>query len=401
MGVRKKGKGWEITVEAGKDPFTHKRKQKSSMFYGTERAARQEEKRLKYEQKKKTTVDSSMSMERYLEMWLERTKPSRKYKTHSSYEGECRRHIIPFLGKKRLDKLTPLHIQEYYDYLKHQSDEKRLSNTTIIYHHRILRSALNQACKWKLLNENPVYGAIPPKKKKYEPTLVSDLEAEQILDLLEGDPRRMSVVLTIFTGMRRGETCAVNWTNMNDAANVIQVLYSMGRVKGEGLKIDDTKTGKGRLLPVSPRLKAELIKQKEWQEKNKKAYDNAYNDEGLIVCWEDGRRMDPDQVTKKYNWALDKLGISKKTRLHDLRHSHGTWLLEDGANMKEVQEQLGHDSVVTTGDIYLNPNIESRRRQVDKIDKRFTPLEKKKRKRGKYIIKEKRKKKKKNFKAIR
>jgi len=378
MSIRKKGKGYEIIISTGKDPKTGKYKQKSFMFHGSLPEARKEEARLKYEYKNQIRIDSKMTVEQYLVMWLDRTKDDRAYKTQKSYVGECNNHIIPFLGKKKLDRLTPLHIQEYYSAKQNEPKETRLSNTTINYHHRILRSALNQAVKWKLIRDNPALGAVPPSKDKFTPELLTVLQVHQVLEAMQGDPRRMSVMLSIMTGMRRGETCGLRWQDINFDLNTIQILHSMARETGRGIVMGDTKTGKGRIIPLTPYLRAELLKQQEWLKKNKEIYLDAYNNENLVVCWDDGRRMDPDQVTKKYKATLIDIGLSSKTRYHDLRHAHGTWLLEQGADMKTIQEQLGHSSISVTSDIYLNPNIETRRKQINKIDSLINSAKRKK-----------------------
>lgn len=99
-----------------------------------------------------------------------------------------------------------------------------------------------------------------------------------------------------------------------------------------------------------------------------------------------GRPIDPNEVTKKYNRVLEKLNLPKETRFHDLRHAHATMLFEDGAEAKDVSEELGHSSIVITNDIYINPNIDRRRDLVNKLDKKFV-TEKEKPKGKKYKVK--------------
>ncbi|MGI5921789.1 MAG: tyrosine-type recombinase/integrase, partial [Syntrophomonadaceae bacterium] len=142
----------------------------------------------------------------------------------------------------------------------------------------------------------------------------------------------------------------------------------------------------GRYIPISPFLETELKKQKDKQAEWAKVYGEGFNPLNLVVCWQDGRPIDPNEVTKKYNRVLEKLNLPKETRFHDLRHAHATMLFEDGAEAKDVSEELGHSSIVITNDIYINPNIDRRRDLVNKLDKKFV-TEKEKPKGKKYKVK--------------
>lgn len=86
--------------------------------------------------------------------------------------------------------------------------------------------------------------------------------------------------------------------------------------------------------------------------------------------------MDPDQVTKIYNKALTKLGLPPQTRFHDLRHAHATMLLASGADLKSISDELGHSSITITGNLYLNPDVENRRKHISKLDDNFLPKKK-------------------------
>jgi len=375
MSIRKRGKAWEIVIELGKDK-EGKRHQHTVTFYGKAEDARKEEIKLKYEAKHGYYIgQGDLTVGKFLDAWLELGCQHLAYNTLKSYKEEIKLHIKPYLGDIFLEQLTPVHLAEYY---KYKQTEAVISSTTINYHHRILRKAFNQSIPVRL-HDNPCDSVMPPSKKKFRPTLLSAQDITKIFEMMQNDPRYISVILSIMTGMRRGETCGLHWNEINFENDLLKVDYCAKRQTGIGIVIEDTKNGKGRLVPITPFLKKELLKQKEKQEEWKKVFqgDN-YNEENLIVTWHDGRPVDPNEVTKKYNKVLKKLGLNEKSRFHDLRHSHATLLFEGGAEAKDVSEELGHSTIVITNDIYINPNIDRRREQVNKLDLQFSPPEEKK-----------------------
>lgn len=121
------------------------------------------------------------------------------------------------------------------------------------------------------------------------------------------------------------------------------------------------------MIPLSPFLEAELKKHQKKQAEWAKVYGEGFNPHNVVVCWPDGRLIDPNEVTKKYNRVLKDLQLPQETRFHDWRHAHATMLFDEGAESKDVSEELGHSSIVITNDLYINPNIERRRSQVNKL----------------------------------
>lgn len=369
MSIRKRGKAWEIVIELGKDADGN-RKQKTFTFHGKKEDAREEERRLKYELKHGYYIgQGNLTVGKFLDEYLKYGTQDLSYNTLKSYTAEINNHIKPYLGDIPLTDLTPFHLVEYY---QHKLDEGKLSTSTINYHHRILKVAFGQPIPVRL-KDNPCDSVTPPSKKKFRPVLLTADQITMVLNHMKDDPRYISVLLSIMTGMRRGETCGLHWDEVDFDKKLIKVDYSAKRKKGVGVVIEDTKTGKGRYIPISPFLESELKKQKEKQAQWAEVYGKGFNPLNLVVCWQDGRPIDPNEVTKQYNRVLKSLNMPSETRFHDLRHAHATMLYEDGAESKDVSEELGHSSIVITNDIYINPNIDRRRDLVNKLDKKFAP----------------------------
>ena len=164
--IRKRGSKYSIVVDIGRDE-NGKRKQK---WYSGFKTKKEAEKALadiiakiekgEYFEPKKITLSQ------FLDEWLEvYCKPKLAPKTYKSYSEIIRLYFKPILGHIELIKLNPAIIQRYYNALK---DEKQLSDTTINYHHRLLRNALKHAVKWQYISKNPCDAVDPPKKHKIE-----------------------------------------------------------------------------------------------------------------------------------------------------------------------------------------------------------------------------------------
>ncbi len=169
MSIRKRGKAWEIVIEMGKTP-EGRRDQRTFTFHGTKKEAQEEEARLKLELKRGYHFDRKMTVGQFLDMWLKEGCNDLAYNTRRSYKEAIDNHINPFLGALRLHQITPLNIQEYYNF---KEAEGKLSKATISYHHRILRSAFNKGIKWRVLRENPSFGATPPSRDKFKTQLLT------------------------------------------------------------------------------------------------------------------------------------------------------------------------------------------------------------------------------------
>ena len=161
--VRKDGKvRWEIVISMGRDPQRlGKYRQKSIVVEGTRAEALRRAVELEREKESGVSLDArKLTVAEYLRRWLRHVRLSPS--TYERYAGVVEQHLIPDIGSIPLAKLTPLHIQEMYDRQLEQGrkDNKRsvgrsLAPSTVAYYHRVLRRALKQAVKWRLIPSNP------------------------------------------------------------------------------------------------------------------------------------------------------------------------------------------------------------------------------------------------------
>lgn len=93
-----------------------------------------------------------------------------------------------------------------------------------------------------------------------------------------------------------------------------------------------------------------------------------FEDNDLVVCWDDGKCINPDTLSQKFRRLIERIGL-KHIRLHDLRHTNATLMLEYGVNIKVAQQRLGHASISTTMDIYSHVTEKVEKEAADKLDK--------------------------------
>lgn len=183
----------------------------------------------------------------------------------------------------------------------------------------------------------------------FEPTLEIIFE---VLDALRDHVLCIPTLLALSTGLRRGEIMGLRWNDYSEKSGKLSVVQTLQRVRGEELKFFPPKTpGSRRQVELPPSLMAELKQINARQKKSKLALGSAYMDLDLIYCWNNGRPIDPDYVTKSFEKITEKMGYPD-FRFHDLRHGHATFLLTSGVDPKSIQDRLGHSTVAFILDQY-------------------------------------------------
>lgn len=348
-----------------------KRKQKKEVFNGTKEKA--EARLAEVAVQVKTGVyikDPKMTVAEYLLYWYERHKDRVSYRTRSSYKETIELHLTPGLGQHKLIDLKPTHIEDYY-----HSKKKEFSNTTVLYHHRVLSMALRRAVKWEMLARNPADGVTPPEKGEHKRVRLLPNQVKYVLDNTQDSILHVPIALAAFLGARRGEICALSWEDIDFNARTINIQHSLNRVDGQ-LKLGPTKTKKARVVAMGGFLAALLEKHKEKQD--------TWNDAAeitreLVCCWEDGRPLDPGYVSRGYKKILGSLGLNTDSRFHDLRHNFASLTLKSKINPKIVSEMLGHETTsyfdTTTEKVYSHVDIEMQREVAAFLESEYLEAE--------------------------
>jgi integrase len=150
-------------------------------------------------------VGERQSVSQFLTGWLEGIKPTVRPSTHSTYKILRRLHVIPYIGKHRLARLLPQHLQQLYS----ERLDAGLSPQSVRKIHAVIQRALEQAARWNLVVRNPAHFATPPRDQHHEITPLNPEQARRFLEDAAFDRLGALYVLAVTTGMRQGELLAL------------------------------------------------------------------------------------------------------------------------------------------------------------------------------------------------
>ena len=246
----------------------------------------------------------------------------------------------------QLARLTAKNLDALYGAMK----EDGKSAKTIRNHHAVISAALHQGVRWGWVRSNVAEMAKPPRvahKRVSVPSL--DLVRNVIEAAERRDPRLAPLLmLAALTGMRRGELCALRWSDVDLASGTVHVTRSVVVVP-KGLKEKATKTDRGRTVALDPvgvaLLSQHRARTSQWiQDAGKELAPNAFVFSPHIEATTPFR---PDNVTSFFIRVRNEVG-APNVRLHDLRHFTATQLIGAGVDVRTVAGRLGHSDPSVT-----------------------------------------------------
>lgn len=302
---------------------------------------------------------SKLTVAEYLEPWIVQlplTSHTRE-NTLDEWRSHIRNHLVPHLGKVRIQALGPQQIRAMYAQLRqdgHQVTGRGLSAKSVWNVHVCLRRALTDAVTDKLIVANPATGLMRRPDPEKDVDFWTSQQLAAFLDWVYATLDQQAQAfyrLAAQTGMRRGELLGLRWLNLDlDSENPhVTVIEQMARHR----KVAPVKTRAGRrAIGLGPELVADLKAWRDAQAFERRAWADAYEDLGLVFTRENGTSHDPRVVTHRFQRHVGEARV-KIIRLHDLRHTSAViGLRELGEWPDEVSRRLGHTSVAFTLDTY-------------------------------------------------
>ena len=307
---------------------------------------------LEYNQNKNLMIKTAkMSFVEFLNYWMDNyVRKNCEVTTIYGYNSILSKHVKNFFGAIELQKLLPMHIQNYY---MHLMDEKNLSPNTIHKHHAIIRKALDFGLKQQLVHRNVADAVMLPKRKRFEGTSYTKSQLHELLDKAKGTKLEVPICLAVYLGLRREEISGLKWKYVNfeeHVLHIVEVRTSAGKdVITKGPKTDKSR----RTLHIDDVLCELLLKHKAKQTEYKRLLGKDYIDEDYVCAHENGKPYRVNSVTEQFKAFLEKEQLLK-IRLHDLRHTFASILYDEGVDLKAISEALGHSDIGTTNKIYTH-----------------------------------------------
>lgn len=281
--------------------------------------------------------------------------------TVREYRRIAEKVLRPELGKIRLDRLAALDLDRLYARLTAKGNKP----TTVRRVHSLIGAALHQAERWQLVDRNVSRNATPPPVHAAEISAPDPDEVRRIIEAAEEIEPALACLLLLaaLTGARRGELCALRWTDLDTDAETLRIARSVYETAGGGWAEKTTKTHAARRVGLDV-LGLEILR------RHREGVDELADELGVAVAPDafifsrspaGVEPIRPDVLTKFTKRVAKTAGVS--THLHALRHFSATQAIAAGFDPVTVASRLGHADSSITMRVYSHA-VESRDREL-------------------------------------
>lgn len=377
MTVKKAKNGtWTIDISDGFHPVTQKRIRIIRKGFKTKKEALDIEQHIRVVELREKRFDFLVTTDMLFNILEEEDlQNNRKISYISTQKNNYERHIKPYFKDTNLNKLSYEHIFEFRELLKTKSKKQNsnstLSPNTVNKIMILLKKIFDTGVRKSLIDKNPVDNLRKLPISKPTISFWSVEEFKEFRKLITNDEISYDLFFTIafFTGMRMGEILALNWYDVNLITSTIHITKTAYFVNNVN-HINSTKTRAGtRLITINNKLTEMLTDWKEKQEDLLKEFTK--DTDSLQIIQSTPIAITKNMVDKKFKQILSRNNNLKKIRIHDLRHSHASLLINQGEDYLVVKERLGHASITTTIDTYSHLYPSKQKNLANKLDDIF------------------------------
>lgn len=296
---------------------------------------------------------ASLTVERWMTEWLDTIAARRvRERTLAGYRGYVNNWIVPHLGRRRLDRLTPAHIRGLY---RAMSDAGK-SEATQRQCHAILHRALLVAVREGHILANPAAKdkIDPPGTHVNTRTPLELAEARRVIACLDGDPLASRWLVALLEGLRQGEALGLKWEDVDLPGRRLFVTRAVQRVTGKGLvEVPPKSRTSNRAVPLLDPVAFALTRHRD-------------RVGGTGYVWGGDKPTDPRRDYQQWRDLLDRAGVDPRP-LHAARATTASLLNEAGVPTEVVAEILGHSQVQITQRHYIRGNETSHRAAMDRL----------------------------------
>lgn len=301
-----------------------------------------------------------------LQDWLALSRIRTKESTYSRYVHLSERHILPYLGNLTPEQLTTQTVEHHISFLvsKGRVDGKGgLSLKTASDILIIIKGSIDYA-QYSGYQINCFLDRITIKRPQTDMRVLSTEEQQKLLSVLlrDTDLPKLGVLLSLYTGMRIGEVCALRWESIDFSEGVLSIRETLQRIQDKGLEhskktkiiITEPKSRKSiRTIPL-PNTLADIAYQF-------KAAPKAY-----LLTGRDDKYMEPRSLQYYFKKYIDASGLID-VNYHALRHTFATRCIELGFDVKTLSEILGHTNVNITMNRYVHSSMDTKKKNMQRL----------------------------------
>lgn len=323
-------------------------KQKKKTGFVTKREANEYESSFKEKYTGTSDITFSGLADYYLKDCEARLKPA-------TYVGKCdlfKTHFIPAFGNVKISDITPVMVRSWQTKMINSG---KYTPTFLNRLHAQLSAVFNFAVNVYGLKVNPCHGAgSMGKPKANRIDYWTPEEFNRFISVVKKPIAKVGFTLLFYSGMRVGELCALTLADFDFNANTVRINKNYVRFDKTDIIQDTPKTAKSVRTIEIPASVMGMVRS---YARNQQVFDF-------------GGRLFP--MTQHYfrneiNKGCDRSGV-RKIRVHDIRHSHASMLMNLGTPIKQISERLGHENIETTLSTYAHLYKDKEKETVQKLD---------------------------------
>ena len=373
---------WYLSLELPAGLDGHRRRIRRG-GYPTRKAAKKALARLRMPEDPEAVLTTG----EWLDRWLaQRTGP--RESTIRGYAAHVRLYLRPCLGRILLADVSAQHVEAMFTAIarQHEAEGRPVTAATLARVRATLRAALNAAIRAGLITANAASRAELPSPRRPRPVVWTaarvtewqrtgirppvavwtPAQTAQFLNAIRRHRLYAAYHLIALRGLRRGEAAGLRWSDVDlDGATVI-ITCQLQQYDGRRVLCPPKTARSERAIALDRTTVAALRAHKAAQQAERAALGDGYHESGYVFTCLNGDPMAPDRLSRTFRRLSDEAGLPP-VRLHDLRHGAATLALAAGADLKVVQDMLGHSSIVLTADTYTSVLPEVARKAAEDI----------------------------------
>lgn len=305
-------------------------------------------------------MENKKKVKEIIDLWAVDKKQYVKKSTYSAYMLLIENHILSAFGD--MDKIQEAEVQSFvFEKLEVGLSQKSIKDILIV-----LKMVLKFGAKGDLFDYKPFDIKFPTQREKQNIEVLSRSDQKKIMNYVQTHFtfRNLGIYVCLAAGMRIGEVCALTWDDMNTDTGIISIRRTIQRVyvveagnRHTEVILDTPKTRNSiRDIPMTRELSRILKPIKKVVNKD------------FFVLTNEAKPTEPRTYRSYFKQFIKALGIPE-LKFHGLRHSFATRCIESECDYKTVSVLLGHSNITTTLNLYVHPNLEQKKKCIDKMFK--------------------------------